>query len=203
MNEGGKITYVEAEAILNNGGVVIAPTDTLYGVLAKATDIEAVHKVDKLKGRSHVKSYIVLISDISELELFWIQINPRIKTFLSRVWPGPVTVALSVDEGVFPFLREGHNSIAFRLPKSEKLIELIKNTGPLVAPSANPEGLTPASSIEDAQKYFGADASGYIDGGIRTGMPSTVISFEKGDLECVREGALPFEWIKEIWEQTK
>lgn len=203
MSGGKKVTYIEAEAILNNGGVVIAPTDTLYGVLAKATDIEAVHKVDKLKGRSHVKSYIVLISDVSLLEHFWIQVNPRIKTFLSRVWPGPVTVALSVGEGVFPFLREGHKSIAFRLPKNEKLVDLIKNTGPLIAPSANPEGLTPASSIEDAQKYFGDEVGGYIDGGIRTGMPSTVISFEMGELDCVREGALPFEWIKEIWEQTK
>ncbi len=75
-------------------------------------------------------------------------------------------------------MTRGTGSIAFRYPKDERLQEILKDTGPLVAPSANPEGMPPATTIEEAKKYFSESVDFYVDGGTRDAKPSSVIQFK-------------------------
>lgn len=146
---------------LKSSGVIVARTDTIYGLLACASDDTAVKKVYELKGRRDKKPCIILISSIDMLYN-----EPEIvaSDFLRGHWPGPVSVilpALSAPN----WLRRGGETLAYRLPDDPELRDLINQTGPLIAPSANPEGLAPAKNINEAREYFGDAVDMYVDGG--------------------------------------
>lgn len=162
--------------ILKAGGVGVLPTDTLYGLVGLAKNKKATGKIKKLKQRSAGKPFIILISSLKDLEKFKIKLNPKTKEILEKIWPGPVSVALS-------------KNLSFRLPKNKFLIDLIKKTGPLVAPSANPEGLAPASTITEAKEYFRDKVNFYLSAKRKlTGQPSTLISIKKGQITILRHG---------------
>ncbi len=76
------------------------------------------------------------------------------------------------------------------MPDKSELIELLKETGPLVAPSANPQGKPPAKTIDEAQAYFGDSVDHYEDAGVVEGEPSTIISFQNGEMTVIRQGAV-------------
>jgi L-threonylcarbamoyladenylate synthase len=163
--------------ILKNGGVGIIPTDTIYGLLASAFNEQAINRAYDLKGRSRDKKSIILISSLDDLAKFSITPTEKQKEIISSLWPGQVSI-------IFP------NGISFRLPNDANLISFLKESGPCIAPSANPEGFPPAETIEEAQKYFGDKVDFYIDGGKRSGMPSTLISLdEEGIITVLRQGA--------------
>lgn len=173
----------EITKILKKGGVGIIPTDTLYGLVARAEDKKAVARVRRLKGRSQGKPFIILISSVRDLEKFKIKLGPESKKILAKIWPGPVSVAFS-------------KKLSFRLPKNKFLVELIKKTGPLVAPSANPEGSPPSSTISEARNYFGNKIDFYLSNGKKlSGQPSTLISLENGSINILRQGKY------KLWKQ--
>ena len=100
-----------------------------------------------------------------------------------------MSIILSCGTSVPEYLHRGTHTLAFRVPDDPQLKNLLKESGPLIAPSANPEGLPPATNIEEAQKYFGDTVDFYINDGERAGSPSTVISLgEDGSVVTVREG---------------
>lgn len=147
--------------LLNAGLIGVIRTDTLYGVLAKARDETAVKRVYELKDRDQAKSPIVLIRD--KMQLFD-SIESSISQLLDSVWPGPVSVILpSVNAPLW--IRRDNNSVAYRMPDNQDLLQLLEQTGPLIAPSANPEGEIPAINIDEAKQYFGDKVDFYVDGG--------------------------------------
>lgn len=162
--------------ILKQGGVGILPTDTLYGLVGSADSEAAVERIYKLKKRRADKPSIILISDIKDLAKFGIKPSPLVKEKLNEWWPGPVSVVLGGVSGKFRYLHRGRGSLAFRLPRAPKLLKLIRQTGPLVAPSANIENQKPAHSITEARKYFGDKIDFYVAGGKLEGGPSALVS---------------------------
>ena len=173
--------------ILKNGGIGVLPTDTLYGVVASARNKEAVERVYTLKGRAPAKPCIILISSLTDLSVFTVTLSPTLQSTLKKYWPGPTSIILPCAGEKFAYLHRGTHSLAFRLPKQEALIKLLQETGPLIAPSANPEGLTPAKTIEEARAYFGERVDFYEDGGTLTNPPSTLIRInENGEVEKLR-----------------
>ncbi len=179
----------ELIASLQKGNLAVIPTDTLYGLIGLALSKRAVSSIYTLKGRNEKKPLIILISNISELELFDVSVDAAAKKVLKEVWPGKVTVILPVKGKKFEYLHRGTNSLAFRLPDVAKLRALIKKTGPLVAPSANPEGLPPAESIEEARKYLGEKVM-YVDGGKIKGKASTIVRLTENGFEILRQGSV-------------
>ena len=155
------------------------PTDTVYGLVASALLPLAVEKLYTLKNRAHEKPCIVLISSLEDLSLFDISLSQKLQSVLSQYWPGPVSIALPCTSEKLAYLRRGKESLAFRLPKNETLVQLLKESGPLAAPSANPEGLPPATTVGEARGYFGDSVDFYIDGGTLGGPPSKLISIDK------------------------
>lgn len=143
--------------VLRRGGVAVLRTDTLYGIVARADDEQAVERVYELKSRSDHKQPIVLISDLSQL-------YDRVEVDLGDKWPGPNSIILSSPSAPAWLLRGGH-SLAYRMPDDLELAQLIDQTGPLIAPSANHQGMTPAHDIETAQRYFGDGVDVYVDSG--------------------------------------
>ncbi len=176
-------------AAIRDGGIGILPSDTLYGIMGSALMPETVEKIYCLRHRGEHKPMIVLIADKSELTLFGIHPTAAQKNFYTRYWPGKVSVILPCRIKRFAHVHRGTGTIAFRVPDKKPLRDFLKKTGPLVAPSANWQGEAPAKTIAQARKYFGAAIDVYVDAGRHVGSPSTVVSFQRGKVKILRQGA--------------
>ena len=146
---------------LRRGGVVVVRTDTIYGLLARADDEQAVERVYQLKGRDPEKSPIVLISNIDQL---YDALPPEAEVVVREHWPGRVSIILP-SANAPQWIRRHNQSVAYRMPDHPELRRLIEKTGPLIAPSANPEASPPASDTRAALEYFGDAVDIYVDGG--------------------------------------
>ncbi len=173
---------------LKLGGVGVIPTDTIYGIVAQAFRPKAVDRIYDIKGRQGNKPFIVLISSLNDLRKFKVQLSEDDKSFLLKCWPGAVSVILPVPNSDLEFLHRGEKTLAFRWPNKADLVEIIKEVGPLVAPSANPEGEKPATTIAEAKTYFGHNVDFYEDGGTLESEPSTLIRLTKDTVEVLRVG---------------
>jgi L-threonylcarbamoyladenylate synthase len=179
--------------IIKKGGVGVLPTDTLYGLVGSAFSKEAVDRIYDLKSRSEKKSLIILISSIDDLNKFGVELTDTVKKFIKKHWPGKVSIIFPFNNKKLYYLDKMNGTLAFRFPKKGDLIKLIKETGPLVAPSANPEGLAPANDIDEARIYFDEKIDFYVDGGKIESEPSTLIKIDGDKIEILREGAVKIE----------
>ncbi len=176
----------EAET-LKKGGVGVLPTDTLYGLVASIEHEAAVRRVYALKHRSLSKPCIILIASRDELARFGIALTEAQATVLDQQWPGPVSVVLACGGDVPEWLHGGTHTLALRLPANESLRAFLHESSPLIAPSANPEGLPPATTAEEALAYFGDTVDFYKDGGVKAGQASTLIALaEDGGITVLR-----------------
>lgn len=173
---------------LKEGKLAIIPTDTIYGLATSAFLPDTVEKIYQIKKRNPRKPIIILISDIIDLALFNITINKNTKKILEKVWPGKVSVILPCPSKKFYYLHRGTNSLAFRLPAKNDLVNLLKITGPLVSTSANPEGKPYAKTIAQAKKYFGNSVDFYVNEGSLKSSPSTLIEIKNGKINILRQG---------------
>ena len=180
--------------ILKNGGVGVLPTDTIYGLVGRVESKDAVRRIYDIKSRNEKKPLIILISSIKDLEIFGVELSEKAKIFLEKFWPSKVSVIFPFDSNKCKYLNETENTLAFRFPDKKNLIEIIKQTGPLVAPSANPEGLPPAININEAKKYFGDKVDFYIDEGDLISMPSTLVKINGDKIEVLRQGAVVIDF---------
>lgn len=179
-----------------NNTIAILRTDTLYGILGRADNPDVVERIYVVKGRDEHKPFIILISDINELNHFGVNITKELAEMLQKYWPGPITFILPVApefQEKFSYLHRGTNALAFRMPAKDDLCDLIAQTGPLVAPSANPQGFAPAKNIDEARAYFGDTIDVYVDEGeVSDAAPSTIVRYNETGFEILREGAVRF-----------
>lgn len=176
--------------ILKKGGIGILPTDTIYGLVGSALFIKTVFRIYKLKKRSPRKPFVILISSIDDLNLFGIKIDKGMRKILNRIWPNAVSIVLPCSGKKFFYLHRGNKTLAFRLPRNKNLLRLLQKSGPLVAPSANPERFKPAENIAEAKKYFKKDVDFYIDKGTIKGLASTLIGINGKKINIIRQGAV-------------
>lgn len=155
-----KDNFKQLVSILRAGGVAVIRTDTLYGLVARADDQEAVAKVYRLKHRNPLKSCIILSDSPRSAYANVDELADDIVKFSDR----PTSFLIESDSAPEWLLRE-NNLLAYRVPNDEYLRMLLAETGPLIAPSANREGEKPASNIEEAKAYFGDQVDMYVDGG--------------------------------------
>jgi L-threonylcarbamoyladenylate synthase len=184
--------------ILKTGGIGVMPTDTLYGLVGQALSREAVERIYKARKRSPDKPLIILISTPEDLELFGIPIDKGPGRVAQRFWPGKVSVIVSCDKPEFEYLHRGTKTLAFRLPEKKELVELLTETGPLVAPSANLEGEMPSLTIEEAKRYFRESVDFYVDEGLIQSEPSSIIQVTGHKILIIREGAEKIKILKEL-----
>lgn len=180
--------------VLKGNGIAVMPTDTLYGIVGRAENEKTVNDIYKLRKRAPDKPCIVLIGNMNELEKFSIALSEEQKNILQKYWLQEKTedysatsFVLDCEDENFAYLHCGTKTLAFRLPAQANLQKLLKETGPLVAPSANLEGLPPAQNITEAKKYFGDGVDLYIDGGEIKDKASRVVRLHKdGSVDVLR-----------------
>jgi L-threonylcarbamoyladenylate synthase len=173
--------------ILSIGGVGVIITDTIYGVAGSAMKSETVKRIYGLRKRDLKKPFVILIHSESELKRFGVKLDKYSRAFLSEAWPGPISVILPVSAKKYEYLHRGKRSLAFRVPDDAGLRSLLRSTGPLVAPSANPEGKQPARTLKEAQKYFGPKVEFYMDAGRVVGKASTLIDLTGSEPVILRK----------------
>jgi len=176
--------------ILKKGGVAVIKTDTLYGIIADATNKEAVERIYQVKKREKDKPFIILIPDVSFIKQFGINLSDKEKEILNEKG---ITVIIDLPKEKLKelkYLHRGKNSLAFRIPDKEDLIEFLYKLGkPVVAPSANISGEEPATTIEEAIKNLGENIDIYIDQGKSDTLPSTIVKVKQnGKIEILRQG---------------
>ena len=175
--------------ILKNGGIGIMPTDTIYGLVGSALRPKTLERIYKVRRRKPTKPAIILVGNFDDLKLFGITPALKVKKLLKKYWPGKVSIILPCPSKKFSYLHRGAKSLAFRLPKKKSLRNLLHKTGPLVAPSANYEGLPPARNIKEASSYFGGSVDFYLNGGKIISKPSVLIAVKNGK-EIILRGKL-------------
>ncbi len=173
---------------LKNGSIAVIPTDTQYGIVTSAIQQSSVDKIYQLRKRSTDKPLIILISSINDIKDFGISIDPNQESILKKFWPNPISIIIPSPNPELEYLHRGKKSLAFRLPKTDWLINLLKISGPLVAPSTNFEGEKPASNIDEAEQYFKDQIDFYLDDGDKTGRSSTIIKLLNNEFELIRTG---------------
>ena len=170
------------------GAIGVIPTDTLYGVVARAEDKQAVARLYELKSREG-KPGTLVAANLEQLES--LGLKRRYLKAVEQFWPGAVSVVIPATDPELAYLHQGRLSLAVRIPDDSKLLKLLEQTGPLVTSSANQPGEDPAATIEKARQYFGDDVDFYIDGGDLAGRePSTVIRIIDDAVEVLRQGAV-------------
>lgn len=180
--------------VLRRGGLVAAPTDTVYGLLA-GFDPEAAERLYRVKGRDQEKRLLALVPDVTGAAALS---GRPLPPFVSRFWPGPLTLILPAG----PDHPLGWETQAVRVPDSEWLLALLLSVGgPVFAPSANPQGQPPAVTVGEALAYFGDSADLYIGKKEReepdSGLPSTIVGWTEGAWRILREGALPADQLQD------
>lgn len=180
----------EVAEALQKGNLVVIPTDTLYGIVSSACDREAVEKLYALRGRNENKPCILLIADIANIGEFGIFPSEIDTEMLKRHWPGKISAVFDCADEKWEYLHRGTETLAFRVPDNDELRNLLRNTGPLLAPSANIQGQPAAQTIAEAKDYFGDRVSVYVDGGRLESLPSTVARLRDGAWEILRKGAV-------------
>lgn len=170
-------------SVLQNGGVAVLRTDTLYGVVCLADSEQAVNRVYQLKHRNEAKSPIVLIADQSQL---YERPSDTMQPALDMMWPGPYSIIMPAPDAPHWIVRD-NQSVAYRVPAHDDLRYLLRQTGPLIAPSANLEGDPPALTIQQAVDYFGDAVDIYVDGGkVTNTRPSTLLRLNGNKFDKLR-----------------
>ena len=175
---------------LKNGAIGVLPTDTIYGLLGPALNETSVERIYKARKRNPKKPCIILISSLDDLKLFDIRLSSEELQLCAKLWPAKVSIVLPCDVKKFAYLHRGTKTLAFRLPAEPFLIEVLKVSGPLIAPSANLEGEPAAKTAEEAKKYFNGNVDFYFFEGSHPESPSTVIQLKKGKVVLLRQGAV-------------
>ena len=184
----------EAARVLRSGGIVIFPTDTLYGIAADALNTDAIARVRDLKGRERKKPIHVIVPSLAHMEQH-VEVHSEAKRLADLHLPGALTLVLSAKGHVPPELTL-NGTLGVRIPDDAFALALADAfERPFTATSANRAGHVTPTEAMDMVSHFGPEARYIdliIDAGPRSGgTPSTVITFIDGVPYVLREGAIP------------
>ena len=184
----------KASQIINQGGVVIFPTDTVYGIGCDPYNKASIEKIYKIKSRDIIKSVPVLTYSIETAERI-AQFDQLAKKIVKKFWPGPLTIILKVTDEKIKKSLNLENKIAIRIPDHKCTLELLKKCNYLVGTSANISGDLPYTNPKECLKKM-QDYDVFVDGGMITSNgESTIIEIENGEIKIIREGSLTKEEI--------
>ena len=181
----------ETVRVLEEGGVVIFPTDTVYGLSAGVFRPQAISRIYRLKGRSYKKPLPFLAARLDQVRPLVEPLSARLEKLLKDYWPGPLTVVFKTSS-LGRWITGGKETAAFRVPRHPLTLTLLKEAGvPVAATSANPSGKEPAVTGAQAVRSFGGRVDLILDAGsCPLGEASTVLDASSQAWTLAREGAV-------------
>ena len=191
----------QAVAALRRGGLVILPTETVYGLGADAADAQAVARIFEAKGRPRFNPLIAHVGDVAAAERVAV-LDARARALAEAFWPGPLTLVAPVraEGGVCDLARAGLDTVAVRVPAHPLALAVLAGFGgPVVAPSANRSGRPSPTTFEHAMEETGGAADAALDGGpCGVGLESTVVAVGGGVPRLLRPGGLDRSAIEAV-----
>jgi len=189
---------MKVKTILENGGVGIIPTDTVYGLCSNGLDINLIKKIYKIKKRDFNKPLTLFIKNKEEIEKYAF-VDEISKKIIEKFVPGEITIVLKKKESCPEVSLKKFDSIGFRIPNDKFIIELLnKISFPLATTSANISGKETPQDIIGLKKIFYGVVDFIVDGGRLGNIPSTVIEVRDGEVNILREGRIKKEEILKI-----
>lgn len=182
--------------ILESGGAVVLPTETVYGLFAQALNEEAVNRVYQLKQRPRDKAMNLNVSNLNDIYFFSQNPPHYLEKLYNRFMPGPLTIILKANKNVPFWVNSGLDTVGFRLPKHEKTLRLIAETGPLIGPSANVSGQESGTEFTKLLSQFSEKLEGVADDRALTGIDSTILDLSGQKARILRQGAISREEIQ-------
>lgn len=181
---------------LRRGGVIAYPTDTTYGLGCDIFSRQGVNAIYQLKHRDPRKPFSFICKDLADVARYAHVSNYAFK-ILKRHLPGPYTFVLEATRVVPDLLVTRQKTVGIRIPADPIALAIVRELGqPLVTTSANLTGEEPLHDPQEIHALFGARLDLVVDGGIRLGDPSTVISLIGDRIEVLREGSGDISWIQ-------
>lgn len=192
------VTYPEdntaldaAVRALEKDGLVVIPTDTVYGIGADAFSHTAVDRLLHAKGRGRAMPPPVLVGDTTVVDALAVDIPDAARALMDAFWPGALTIILTAQPSLAWDLGDTNGTVALRMPDHEAALALLRRYGPLAVTSANLTGEPPAQDVAAAEAYFGATVAVYLDAGPTPGpVASTIVDLSARVPRIVRHGVL-------------
>lgn len=194
----------EAAKVISKGGLVLFPTETVYGIGANGLNEDAVKKIYIAKGRASDNPLILHISNMDMLDIIAKDITEEEYKLMDAFWPGPFTIILKKKDIVPDIVTGGLDTVAVRMPSNKIANKLIEYANvPIAAPSANISGKPSGTCIEDIYEELALKMDYIIDGGMsEVGLESTVVKYENQKVNILRPGKVTKEDIDLIISGT-
>lgn len=198
-----KVDYEELKQvaeIIKQGGVVVFPTDTVYGVGTNGLDADAVKRLYEVKNRPLNKPISLLVSDMEMINNLARDITDMEYKLMETFLPGPFTIILKKKDIIPNILTANMDTVGIRIPDSEIARKLIELAGvPIATSSANISGNRSGTNMQSVMEDFGTKVHCYIDGGeSRIGIGSTIVKVIDGKPEIIRQGSITDNDIKNV-----
>ncbi len=186
--------------VLRNGGIVIFPTETVYGIGTNAYCEKSVEKIYEIKERPEEKPLSILVSNVNEISKYAIINNSMEEQIIKNFMPGPITIILEKRPEVFDYITSGKNTIGIRIPDNKiilKILEALKL--PIVAPSANISGHPSGIELNEILPDFENKVDICIDGGkSELSESSTIVQVVDNEIKVLRQGKILKQDIENI-----
>lgn len=178
--------------VIRNGGVVVCPTSTLYGLGADAGNPQAVERIFDIKGRQYNQPLLVLIRDMSWVPDLVHEIPPKAAILMEAFWPGGITIVFNASDRVSGRLTGNTGKIGIRVPKHPVAAAIVAElANPLTGTSANLSGRGGCSDISCLEKQVSTQLDGVVDAGpLKGGRGSTVIDMTFDPPRILRQGTI-------------
>lgn len=193
------INLKEPAQIIQEGGIVIFPTETVYGIGVNGLNETAIKKLYEVKQRPINKPISLLVNSIEMIEKVAKDITEIEYDLIKRFLPGPLTIVLKKKDIVPDIVTAGFDTIGIRMPENEIALKLIEYAGvPIATPSANISGRPSGTNLKAIMKDFNDKVDYFIDGGIsKIGVASTIVQVVNDNPYILRKGKISEEQIKE------
>lgn len=189
----------EAVNTVSRGGLVVLPTDTVYGIGADAFSPPAVAALLSAKGRGRQMPPPVLVPDARTVDGLCADVPDVVRDLVEAFWPGGLTIICRAQPSLAWDLGETRGTVAVRMPDHPAALALLRRTGPMAVSSANRSGRPAALTARQARDDLGDAVAVYLDAGAAPGgVPSTILDATSGELRAVRPGAIGLEQIRAV-----
>ena len=190
---------VAAVTAVRDGGLVVLPTDTVYGIGADAYTPSAVSALLAAKGRGRNMPPPVLVGSVRAAAALTESLGAFGQDLIDEFWPGPLTLVFRASPTLKWDLGDTLGTVAVRMPLHPVALDLLRRTGPMAVSSANLHGSPPATTAADAREQLGEAVSVYLDGGpCADNVPSTILDLTGTVPRMLRAGAVTVDQLRKI-----
>lgn len=189
-----------AVACIQKGGILVLPTDTVYGIGCSLFHPEGISRLYEIKGRDNAKAIAVLIGDVAQTSQVALNLNPYALRLAEAFWPGGITLVVNKQPTIPPAL-SALPTVGIRIPNYGFVRDLARRLGPLAVTSANLSGQPSARNLQEVIEQLGDGLDLYIDGGTASasGLSSTVVDCTGAQPVILREGPISAQQILGCW----